>query len=157
MCGWLVGWMGVQLVRRSNGSYAKMAHEVTASCGVTKSFGFGQAGNSFELPSCVCLMRILWVSKASFGAGKWAGAGAGAGVRKMPEKNTWWEWCGVVTADRGFKVQMGVLKFVAFAPGGRFSAANCTLLPKRLTFGQMPPQLLDSAASSHDPSILTWH
>lgn len=57
--GWLVGWMGVQLVRRSNGSYAKMAHEVTASCGVTKSFGFGQAGNSFELPSCVCLMRIL--------------------------------------------------------------------------------------------------
>lgn len=48
MCAWLV--------RRSNGPPVpwrmqrwRNRREVTASCGVTKSFGFGQAGNSFEL------------------------------------------------------------------------------------------------------------
>jgi len=41
--------------------------EVTASCGVTKSFGFGQAGNSFELR----VFNAHFMSEESFGT--WLG------------------------------------------------------------------------------------
>jgi len=54
--------------------------------------------------------------------------------------------------QQGFKVQMGVLKFVVFAPGGRF-VANCMLLPKRLTFGQMLPP---SKGPGPVPGIRIW-
>jgi len=61
--------------------------------------------------------------------------------------------------QQGFKVQMGVLKFVVFAPGGRF-VANCMLLPKRLTFGQMllpPPRHRTWSCTWYPYLDPTWH